>query len=90
MITDSLTSMGKSPESIQATVEEIERKASETFSRRAFKLILKPVVDAVSAYAGVIDTMCQADAMPLSIIWGAFRIFIDVSDIRRNYGQFSD
>ncbi|KAL3479827.1 hypothetical protein BJX99DRAFT_255263 [Aspergillus californicus] len=81
MIFDGLTTSGQvNQDWIQNFVQEAEKKISQKTSMRIFNRIVKPVVVAVKGYYGIIDTMCQANPFPGSIIWGSLKIIFDCAD----------
>ncbi|KAL4876125.1 hypothetical protein BJY04DRAFT_231955 [Aspergillus karnatakaensis] len=78
MFFDGLATAGQvNPEWIQNFILEAERKVSQKSSRAIFSTIVRPMIVAVKAYYGVLDTMCQTNPLPAAIIWGSLKIFLD-------------
>ncbi|OJD36549.1 nacht domain protein [Diplodia corticola] len=54
-----------------------ERKASRNRSWKIFNRVVSPVVNLLTGYYNVIDTICQADPTPGAVIWGCLKILIN-------------
>ncbi|KAL2851425.1 hypothetical protein BJX68DRAFT_266332 [Aspergillus pseudodeflectus] len=64
---------------IKREIVQLERNATDRKAAQVARKVLKPVVDMLSAYTGVIDTLVQADPMPTAIVWGTLRAVIQSS-----------
>ncbi|KAJ0413954.1 hypothetical protein BJY00DRAFT_319313 [Aspergillus carlsbadensis] len=64
---------------IKKEIVQLERDATDRKAAQVARKVLKPVVDMLSAYTGVLDTLVQVDPMPTAIIWGALRAVIQSS-----------
>lgn len=65
-------------ESISAIVRDAEKKVSQKITTRAFRRLVRPVITVLKEYYGIVDTLCQANQMPGSVIWGSLKIIVDV------------
>ncbi|KAL3473025.1 hypothetical protein BJX99DRAFT_202881 [Aspergillus californicus] len=66
-------------EAIKKDIIQLERNASDRKAARAARKVLQPVVNIMSTYTGVVDTLVQADPMPTAVIWGCLRAVISCS-----------
>lgn len=66
------------PESISAVVEDAEKKVSQKITTRAFRRLVRPIITVLKEYYCIVDTLCQANQMPGSVIWGSLKIIVDV------------
>ncbi|KAF4302844.1 hypothetical protein GTA08_BOTSDO09103 [Botryosphaeria dothidea] len=64
-------------ESISAIVRDAEKKVSQKITTRAFRRLVRPVITVLKEYYGIVDTLCQANQMPGSVIWGSLKIIVD-------------
>ncbi|PWY68963.1 hypothetical protein BO94DRAFT_299499 [Aspergillus sclerotioniger CBS 115572] len=64
---------------IKEDIVQLERRAEDRTAARAARKILKPVVQVLSTYSGLVDSLVSADPMPTAIIWGCLRAVIDCS-----------
>ncbi|KAL3465574.1 hypothetical protein BJX64DRAFT_285505 [Aspergillus heterothallicus] len=76
---------------IKKDIVQLERNATDRKGAQVARKVLKPVVDMLSTYTGVIDTLAQIDPMPTAIIWGTLRAVIDSSSrFLELYDKISD
>lgn len=64
---------------VKQAIVQLERESSDRTATRRMRKILNPVVTVLTTYAGVIDTLCQADPMPTALIWGCLKATISAS-----------
>ncbi|KAG9231383.1 hypothetical protein BJ875DRAFT_517370 [Amylocarpus encephaloides] len=64
-------------ETIEEAIKVSEAKASQKTSFRIMKKVLGPVVNVLKDYYTIIESCCQADPMPSSLIWGAIKVIIN-------------
>ncbi|KAL2857204.1 hypothetical protein BJY01DRAFT_262670 [Aspergillus pseudoustus] len=76
---------------IKKDIVQLERKATDRKAAQVARKVLKPVVDMLSTYTGVIDALAQVDPMPTAVIWGTLRAVIDSSSrFLELYDKISD
>ncbi|KAL1630795.1 hypothetical protein SLS54_000668 [Diplodia seriata] len=63
--------------SVSALKAAEERRASRHRSWKAFNRFVAPVVNLLTGYYNVIDTICSADPTPGAVIWGCLKILIN-------------
>jgi hypothetical protein len=63
----------------QAMVQLERDSSSDHAATSRMRRTLGPLVSVLNTYAGVIDTLCQADPMPTAIIWGCIKATIQCS-----------
>jgi hypothetical protein len=69
----------ESAQSLRAFIENLEQEQRKHSWTRAISTRLQPLVEAISTYTGIIDTMTQADPSPSSLIWGAAKLCMQAS-----------
>ncbi|KAL3486886.1 hypothetical protein BJX62DRAFT_246493 [Aspergillus germanicus] len=76
---------------IKKEIVQLERNATDRKAAQVARKVLKPVVDMLSAYTGVLDTLVQVDPMPTAVIWGTLRAVIQSSSrFLRLYEEISE
>ncbi|OMP86801.1 hypothetical protein BK809_0000476 [Diplodia seriata] len=63
--------------SVSALKAAEERRASRHRSWKAFNRFVAPVINLLTGYYNVIDTICSADPTPGAVIWGCLKILIN-------------
>lgn len=64
---------------IKKDIIQLEKNATDRKAAQTARKILRPVVNMLSTYTGVVDTLVQADPMPTAVIWGALKAVIQAS-----------
>lgn len=53
--------------------KKVERRSFSRFMRK-----VKPVIDALTSYYNVVDTISQVDTSPAAVLWGCLKVLINV------------
>jgi hypothetical protein len=64
---------------VKQAIIQLEREATDRAVVRNVRKVLNPVVSVLTTYAGVVDTLAQADPMPTALIWGSLKAVIQCS-----------
>jgi hypothetical protein len=64
---------------VKQTIVQLERESAQNGATSRMRKIMNPVVSVLNTYAGVVDTLCQADPMPTALIWGCLKAAISCS-----------
>ncbi|KAL8686929.1 MAG: hypothetical protein Q9218_006759, partial [Villophora microphyllina] len=68
-----------SPQDVEETISQLEKASSGKPATRRVRKCLTPVISALNDYAGILDTLAQADPMPSAVIWGSLKAVIQCS-----------
>ncbi|KAJ4371362.1 hypothetical protein N0V83_004579 [Neocucurbitaria cava] len=64
---------------VKNAIVQVERTSTDRAATQRMRKVLNPVVSVLNTYAGVVDTLCNADPMPTALIWGCMKVAIQCS-----------
>ena len=62
---------------IEGSINKLQKKCERKGQGTKTQKILKPVVDAIKDYSGVVDVMVSAHPMPAALIWGGIKVLVE-------------
>ena len=66
-------------ESLRELIQKMEKDHSNTSWSRKVSAKLQPLVDGMTLYIGIVDTLVQYNPAPGALVWGGAKLFLQVS-----------
>jgi hypothetical protein len=68
-----------SAESLRESIQKMEKDHSNTSWSRKVSAKLQPLVNGMSLYIGIVDTLVQYNPAPGALVWGGAKLLLQVS-----------
>ena len=68
-------------EGLEASIRKLQSKCERQGLGTKTETILLPVIRAIKTYSSIVDVFVSAHPMPVALIWGSFRVFVECASI---------
>ena len=69
-------------EGVESSIQKLQTKCEQEEVWTKTKNILVPLINTIKTYSSIVDVFVSAHPMPVALIWGSFRIFVELVSIK--------